>query len=225
MGAAGDWCRLRPSKPSGDVRAAPVGSIPTRSRHPGRHSSARWLRAPFARSLRAALVGTLLAVASGAGTPGAAPAQEPAEADTAAAPEPVRGPSAEPDTTPSPPISPLGAFARSIVLPGWGQAEVDQPFRGAIYFAAEAASLWMVFKTQTKLSAARRAAPQDTSALVDARVSQREDWLVLSVFWALMSGVDAWVSTHLYGFEGQLEPPEDGTPGAQVSYSIPLDLP
>ena len=122
-------------------------------------------------------------------------------------------------------MSPLGAFARSLVLPGWGQAEVDQPVRGAVYFAAEAASLWMVFKTQTKLSAAERGAVGGSAGLVESRSAQREDWIVLSAFFALMSGVDAWVSAHLYGFEGQLEPPADGTPGAQVSYRIPLDIP
>jgi hypothetical protein len=128
------------------------------------------------------------------------------------------------DTTPGPPVSPLGAFARSFVVPGWGQAAVDKPVRGGVYFLAEAASLFMVFKTQAKLDAARRGASVDSS-LVESRAEQREDWIVLSVFWALMSGVDAWVSAHLYGFEGQLTPPEDGTAGVAFRYRIPLELP
>lgn len=128
------------------------------------------------------------------------------------------------DTTPGPPVTPLGAFARSFVVPGWGQAAVDKPVRGAVYFLAEAASLFMVFKSQAKLEAARRGATVDSS-LVDSREEQREDWIVLSVFWALMSGVDAWVSAHLYGFEGQLTPPEDGTAGVAVRYRVPLRFP
>jgi hypothetical protein len=119
-----------------------------------------------------------------------------------------------------------------MVLPGWGQAEVDRPVRGAFYFAAEAASLWMVVKSQAKLASARRGAPppagdgQDgDTPLVEGRTSQRENWIVLSVFVALMSGVDAWVSAHLYDFEGELEPPEDGTAGVQLRYSVPLEVP
>jgi hypothetical protein len=165
-------------------------------------------------------VALVLSLAGWSLAPAAAPGQEP---DTARA-TPDTTAAAEPDTTPGPPVTPLGAFARSFVLPGWGQAEVDQPARGAVYFAAEAASLWMVFKTQAKLASARRALPAD-SALVESRTAQREDWIVLSVFIALMSGVDAWVSTHLYGFEGQLEPPEDGTAGAQLRYTIPVGSP
>ena len=37
-----------------------------------------------------------------------------------------------------PPVTPLGAFGRSLILPGWGQVAVGRPTRGAIYFAAEA---------------------------------------------------------------------------------------
>lgn len=149
-----------------------------------------------------------------------------ARADTARpAADTARAVPAEPDTATGPPITPLGAFARSFVLPGWGQAEVDQPARGAVYFALEAASLWMVFKSQAKLSSARRGLASDTAGLVEARVGSREDWIVISTFVALMSGIDAWVSTHLHGFEGELEPPEDGTAGVQVTYRIPLRLP
>ena len=123
-----------------------------------------------------------------------------------------------------PPVTPVGALVRSLVLPGWGQTAVGRPARGAVYFVAEAASLFMVFKTQAKLDAARRGVGAD-STLVESREQQREDWIVLSVFWALMSGVDAWVSTHLYGFEGQLTPPEDGSAGVAFHYRVPIDLP
>lgn len=185
------------------MKTSPVGSIPTRSRHPGR---------------RGGLL-LALAVVGAAVLPVAAAGQEP---DTALAAGDTAG--VEPDTTSGPPITPLGAFARSFVLPGWGQAEVGRPARGAVYFTAEAASLWMVFKSQAKLASARRGLSGDT-ALVESRTGQRESWIVLSVFVALMSGVDAWVSTHLYGFEGHLEPPEDGTAGVQFRYAIPVGAP
>lgn len=121
-----------------------------------------------------------------------------------------------------PGATPMGAFLRSLVLPGWGQAAVDQPVRGAFYFTMEAASLWMLFKTQAKADAARRAGDEELAA---ARQEQKEDWMVMAVFWALFSGVDAWVSTHLWGFEGAVVPPPDGSPGVAVQYSVPVGGP
>ena len=123
-----------------------------------------------------------------------------------------------------PPVSPVGALLRSLVLPGWGQTAVDRPSRGAVYFAAETASLFMVFKSQAKLSAAQKANPPNES-LVDARTAQRENWIVLSVFIAFLSGLDAWVSAHFWDFEPEVTVPDDGSRGIQVTYRIPLKFP
>lgn len=138
--------------------------------------------------------------------------------DTARSPVMAAGQQAAGDTA-GPPVSPLGAFARSVVLPGWGQAAVGRPGRGAFYFGMEAVSMFMVFKTHAKLEAAR--AGGDT-ALVSARTQQREDWIALAVFWALFSGADAWVSTQFWDYEGAVTPPEEGTAGAAVRVSVPL---
>jgi hypothetical protein len=116
----------------------------------------------------------------------------------------------------------MGAFFRSLILPGWGQASVDQPVRGAFYFTMEAASLWMLFKAESKLRAAERAGDEDLAA---ARKEQKEDWIVMAVFWALFSGVDAWVSTHMWDFEGVVVPPPDGSRGVALQYSIPVGGP
>jgi len=43
-----------------------------------------------------------------------------------------------------------GAFARSMVIPGWGQAVSGSPGRGAFYFTVESIAVWMILKT-TKL--------------------------------------------------------------------------
>ena len=43
-----------------------------------------------------------------------------------------------------------GAFARSLVIPGWGQAAAGSPGRGAFYFTIQSLSVWMILKT-TKL--------------------------------------------------------------------------
>ena len=206
--AAGVACGLQ--NRCGARVASRVGSTPTRSRHFG------------------SPVVALLAIVAALGT---ANAQEPIPTDSAAveAPAPALAPPAAPAAVPAaavdsggPPVTPMGAFFRSLILPGWGQAAVEQPVRGAFYFTMEAASLWMLFKTQSKLDAARRAGDED---LADARQDQKEDWIVMAVFWALFSGVDAWVSAHLWDFEGAVIPPPDGSPGVAVQYSVPVGGP
>jgi len=120
------------------------------------------------------------------------------------------------------PVGPLGALVRSLVLPGWGQVAVGRPERGAVYFGAEAASLFMVFKSHAKLAAARRADPV-RQGLIDSRTSQRENWIVISVFIAFLSGLDAWVSSHFWDFEPAVRPPPDGSLG--LSLSLPVGPP
>ncbi len=205
--AAGVACGLQNRR--GARVASWVGSTPTRSRH---------------LSLGALALALLL-------PGGAIRAQEPVEGDTAAVGPVVtvvdsaaRVPAEDGVVVDSAglPISPMGAFFRSLILPGWGQASVDQPVRGAFYFTMEAASLWMLFKAESKLRAAERAGDEDLAA---ARKEQKEDWIVMAVFWALFSGVDAWVSTHMWDFEGVVVPPPDGSRGVALQYSIPVGGP
>ena len=48
-----------------------------------------------------------------------------------------------------------GAFLRSVLIPGWGQAAVGSPNRGGFYFAVESMNLWMILKTSKTLRSAR----------------------------------------------------------------------
>lgn len=132
-------------------------------------------------------------------------------------------------------ISPGGAFARSLVLPGWGQSVLGAPERGGLYFALEAGSLWMVWRSARKLDEAERfqdelrrtgqLAPTDRTALVRARSQQREDWITLSVFWLFFSGADAFVTAHLQDFDERIEigATPDGQ-ALQVGASVPTEL-
>jgi len=187
----------------------------------------RWVRLPHAPAIAILVGGALL---SAAFLPAGAGAQAPDTLLRAGPAEPAEQ-EASPDTTEGPPVTPLGAFARSLILPGWGQTELDRRTRGAIYFTAEAFLVSMLLKTQLKLSSARSALEEREEVtdadrgLVDSRKDQREDWLVGAVTLALFSGIDAWVSAQLHGFEPELEAPEDGTPGARVTYRVPLRLP
>lgn len=130
------------------------------------------------------------------------------------------------------PISGRGAFIRSLVLPGWGQAYVGAPGRGAIYFAMEAGSAWMAYKSYQQLSEARdaqawlrevgRLAEDETLDVVESREAQLEDWLAISIFLLLFSGADAYVTAQLADFDEHVgvRPVVDG--GARLELSVPL---
>ncbi len=53
------------------------------------------------------------------------------------------------------PITPRGAFIRSIIIPGWGHAAVGAHGRGGAYFLLHSASVWMVFQSHSLRGAAR----------------------------------------------------------------------
>jgi hypothetical protein len=159
--------------------------------------------------------------------PRALPAQvvvEPASDTAAVAPRVVEDDSLK--------LSARSALLRSLVLPGWGQAYVGAPGRGAIYFGIEAGSLWMVLKSRRELASARvlEAALADPDAvneppelpLARARRQQVEDWITLSVFFLFFSGADAYVAAQLSDFSQHVGvlPGEDGS--LRVEFSVPL---
>lgn len=45
------------------------------------------------------------------------------------------------------PVSPRGAFVRSLVFPGWGQMASGAPTRGAFFVGAQGGSYWMLGRT------------------------------------------------------------------------------
>jgi hypothetical protein len=143
----------------------------------------------------------------------------PARADTAAADSARR-------------VSPKGAFVRSLVLPGWGQSAVGNPGRGAIYFALETGSLWMVYKSHRKLAFARRnqeylrevgeLEEDQQSGLVNSREEQLEDWITLSGFLLLFNAADAFVSAHLVDFDERIGVVPGRGGGAGLQLSVPV---
>jgi len=157
--------------------------------------------------LRAA---TLVALALTLVVPGALTAQEEARPESEAAAD---------SFFPQPPISPGGAFLRSLVIPGWAQAELGAQTRGAFYFLAESFCIFMVARTSIRLDYAKR----DEAAnpiLVESRQQQLEDWIALAIFTALFSAADGWISVHLFGFDDRT----GLTPG-DVAFSVGWKLP
>lgn len=195
------------------------------------------------------VVGTLGAVVPAAP---AAAQRFPAEALDSIATDTLRGP------------SPGGAFFRSVIVPGWGQASAGSYTRGAVWFAIQSTSWYMLLKTIGQLSEIegierRRVAtatdslnqliatdpekadeledpiafenavaadPRVAAArdLIEARRQHRQDWIVYTMFFTLMSGVDALVTAHLRGFPEVLLEPRTGG-GMNFGVSLPVGRP
>ncbi len=128
--------------------------------------------------------------------------------------------------------SATAAMLRSFVLPGWGQAYVGAPGRGAVYFAAETGSLWMVYKSRSERAAARRQSDwlvrqgelTETARfpLLRTRDQQVEDWITLSVFFVLFSGADAYVAAQLADFGAHVGVLPEPQGGARLEVSVPV---
>jgi hypothetical protein len=152
-------------------------------------------------------------------------------------------------------ITPRGALIRSLVIPGWGHAATGSYTRAGFYLTAQAGNAWMLAKTSGQLSWANRvltAREAETRALlldqgvpadsipllletdpgveqarnlVEARRSQREDWIALALFFILIGGVDAFVSAHLQDFPEPLTVEPVGSPGGGMGLEVGVRVP
>ena len=96
--------------------------------------------------------------------------------------------------------SPMNAFWRSFLLPGWGQAKLGRKLTGGIFVAWEGTTLAMSLKTRHELAYLRRT----NSARAEDKRREHEDWLVLLAFNHLFAGLEAYVSGHLSDFPADL---------------------
>lgn len=173
-----------------------------------------------------ALLGAL-ALVSACAVPGALAAQEPpppppadsvrVAVDTAPVVRADTVQSRADSVRPRPPITPTGAFLRSLVLPGWGQARLGRNVTGGLFVAFEGLAAAMVWKTYWQLDFART-----RGKWVKSHTQEREDWLVLLGFNHLMAAAEAYVSAHLYDFPAALRARQlpDGATG--VGFTLPL---
>src|SRR5204863_167466 len=107
-----------------------------------------------------------------------------------------------PDTTPPPLVTtgalvvgtdtthrirPIGAFLRSLLVPGWGQAATGRHVTGALFATWEGVAAMMTLKAQSEMHYL-----QDThSANPGAKRQEVRDWLLLWVFNHLCPGAQA----------------------------------
>ncbi len=124
-----------------------------------------------------------------------------------------------PDSAGFNPISPINAFWRSFLLPGWGQARLNRKLTGGIFVAWEGVTLGMSLKTRHELAYLRRT----RSARADNKRREHEDWIVLLAFNHLFAGLEAYVGAHLSDFPGDLN--IQALPGGVgASVSVPIRL-
>lgn len=131
------------------------------------------------------------------------------------------GPAQDTISYPQPPASPLGAFFRSLLLPGWGQSIIGRRLTAGLFIVWEGVTLGMTVKADRELNELKQSGAGEE--LLDGKRQEREDWLVLLLFNHLFAGLEAFVGTHLWDF------PEDvrirGAPapeGFGVRVSVPL---
>jgi hypothetical protein len=150
-------------------------------------------RASLARCALATTVLALAPAASGSRLRAQAP-------DTAKAPIVTTGATVvAPDTTHR--VRPFGAFCRSLLLPGWGQAETGRPVAAALFVTWEGVAAMMTLKAQSETHYLRATGSDN----LDAKRQQVQDWLVLWIFNHFFSGAEAFVSAHLQDFPKDLK--------------------
>jgi hypothetical protein len=118
-----------------------------------------------------------------------------------------------------PPVSPLSALLRSMLLPGWGQAILDRRATGAFFVMFEGIAWGMTIKSKHQLNYLRRI----ESEAADAKQQEFEDWVVLIVFNHLVAGAEAFVGTYLWDFPPELRMRRmpDGRMGLGASIPLP----
>jgi hypothetical protein len=97
-------------------------------------------------------------------------------------------------------VGPMGAFWRSFLVPGWGQARLGRKLTAGIFVGWEGVTLGMSLKTRHELAYLRRT----NSGRADDKRGEHQDWVVLLAFNHLFAGLEAYVSGHLTDFPRDL---------------------
>jgi hypothetical protein len=95
----------------------------------------------------------------------------------------------------------MGAFWRSLLLPGWGQSATGRNTTGALFVVWEGVTAMMTLKAQQEANYMK----QVGSRSLNGKRQEVQDWIVLWVFNHLFSGAEAYVSAHLQDFPADLK--------------------
>ncbi len=115
--------------------------------------------------------------------------------------------------------SPLGYFARSLLVPGWGQAALDRKLSGGLFVAFEGVAVAMALKANHEM----RYLDRTGSERLEQKRAERGDWLFLIAVNHLFAGMEAYVSANLYDFPGELQ--ARVLPGGRRGLGLTLPIP
>jgi hypothetical protein len=134
-------------------------------------------------------------------------------------PEPIRPPVVSSDSLIARRPSAFNYFARSLLLPGWGQASLDRKLTGGIFLAFEGLALGMALKADAELEFLERVG----SERIEDKRRERQDWFVLMGVNHLFSALEAFVSANLYDFPADLT--ARPLPGGRTGFGVALPMP
>jgi hypothetical protein len=100
-----------------------------------------------------------------------------------------------------PPISPMGALWRSMLIPGWGQATLGRRVTGAAFMFWEGITVTMTLKAMHQQKYLERTGSNN----VEVKRQEVQDWAVLWGFNHLISGAEAFVAAMLWDFPVELD--------------------
>lgn len=119
----------------------------------------------------------------------------------------------------TPPVHPMRYFARSLVLPGWGQAALGRKLTGGLFIGFEGLAIGMAMKADNEL----RYLDATDSTTASLRRGERQDWIVLLAFNHLFSALEAYVSAHMVGFPQDLH--LRAIPGPRPGFGVVIGTP
>ena len=119
-----------------------------------------------------------------------------------------------------PPVPPLAALARSMVLPGWGQAVLGRRGAGAYFVFWEGITLTMTVKASRQLRFMRATG----SEAAENKKQEVQDWAVLLAFNHLLSGAEAFVAALLWDFPAEIAPQELPSGDVGVALRLPIRM-
>ncbi|HWP36619.1 MAG TPA: hypothetical protein VNL18_03595 [Gemmatimonadales bacterium] len=119
-----------------------------------------------------------------------------------------------------PPTPPLLAMARSMVLPGWGQAVLRRRGTGAFFVFWEGVTLTMTVKASRQLNYMRATGHE----AADDKKQELQDWAALLVFNHLMAGAEAFVSAMLWDFPAEIAPERLPSGDAGLAIRVPIRI-
>ena len=124
---------------------------------------------------------------------------------------------------PQPPVSPMGAFFRSLLIPGWSQAKLGRRLTGGLFIAWEGVSLGMMLKTTHELNYLEVVG--DSLQIKDKK-AQQQDWITMLAFNHLFSALEGYVGAHLWDFPDDVKIRAVPTrTGKAIGVTIPFRLP